>query len=106
VVLDQNEGLYVDKVEPDGNPSGLQMVSRMGSKTLHTAMTRHKVQHGGYALILWPLKFYPDYLSKSWKNNYTKTVFSKTIDWLKWAAKHKILPSPFINHLQRKEAQV
>ena len=30
VVLDQNEALYVDKVESDEKPGGLQMVSRVG----------------------------------------------------------------------------
>jgi DNA-binding IclR family transcriptional regulator len=32
VVLDQNEALYVDKVESDEKPGGLQMVSRVGSR--------------------------------------------------------------------------
>jgi DNA-binding IclR family transcriptional regulator len=30
--LDQNEALYVDKVESDEKPGGLQMVSRVGSR--------------------------------------------------------------------------
>jgi IclR family KDG regulon transcriptional repressor len=30
VVLDQDEALYIDKVEPDEKPGGLQMVSRIG----------------------------------------------------------------------------
>lgn len=33
VVLDQNEVLYVDKVESNQNPSGLRMVSRVGLRT-------------------------------------------------------------------------
>jgi IclR family KDG regulon transcriptional repressor len=32
VVLDQNEILYVDKVEPDEYPSGLAMVSKVGTR--------------------------------------------------------------------------
>jgi len=32
VVLDQNEALYIDKVESDEKPGGLQMVSRVGSR--------------------------------------------------------------------------
>jgi len=32
VVFDQNEALYVDKVEADEKPGGLQMVSRIGSR--------------------------------------------------------------------------
>ncbi|MGD2184862.1 MAG: IclR family transcriptional regulator [Desulfobacterales bacterium] len=32
VILDQNEALYVDKVESDEKPGGLQMVSRIGSR--------------------------------------------------------------------------
>ena len=32
VVLDQNEALYVDKVESDEKPGGLKMVSRVGSR--------------------------------------------------------------------------
>ena len=32
VVLDQNEALYIDKVEADEKPGGLQMVSRVGSR--------------------------------------------------------------------------
>ena len=32
VVLDQNEALYIDKVESDEKPGGLKMVSRVGSR--------------------------------------------------------------------------
>lgn len=33
VILDQNEVLYIDKVESIDNPSGLRMASRVGSRT-------------------------------------------------------------------------
>ena len=33
VILDQNEVLYIDKVESNDNPSGLRMASRIGSRT-------------------------------------------------------------------------
>jgi IclR family KDG regulon transcriptional repressor len=33
VILDQNEVLYIDKVESDENPGGLRMASRIGSRT-------------------------------------------------------------------------
>jgi len=33
VILDQNDVLYIDKVESDENPGGLRMASRIGSRT-------------------------------------------------------------------------
>ncbi len=33
VILDQNEVLYIDKMESNDNPSGLRMASRVGSRT-------------------------------------------------------------------------
>jgi IclR family KDG regulon transcriptional repressor len=33
VILDQNEVLYIDKVESDENPGGLRMASKIGSRT-------------------------------------------------------------------------